>query len=126
MSIKEQLQITIVQKMIVRSPFAKGNCKEYILDLTYNNKTMRYTFYDSVYNYENNQELNKFETLYAILTDRRAYRYSRSVEDFAKEFGYTDEEKARKVYSACKKIAHDLERLFTEEELEQLEQEVEV
>lgn len=126
MSIKEQLQITIVQKMIVRSPFAKGNCKEYILDLTYNNKTMRYTFYDSVYNYENNQELNKFETLYAILTDRRAYRYSRSVEDFAKEFGYTDEEKAREVYRACKRIAHDLERLFTEEELEQLEQEVEV
>lgn len=59
-----------------------------------------------------------------ILNDMMAYDDARDVIDFCNELGYEDSQGLR-VYKACKKVSKALHRLFTDEELDKLWEEVE-
>ena len=64
------------------------------------------------------------DCLYSLISDASCYESAFDVDDFLNEFGYTDDLKkvreGEKVYKACKKTAAALHRLFTEYELESL------
>ena len=59
-----------------------------------------------------------------ILGDMTAYDNARDVIDFCNEFGYEDLQ-GLKIYKTCKKVSKALHRLFTEDELDKLWEEVE-
>ncbi|MCM1324197.1 MAG: hypothetical protein NC218_08540 [Acetobacter sp.] len=132
MNAKENLlnkvKITIVSKCTVSNPWRDlGYVNKYRMKLWYNERSITYIFYDSVYNFKNNVKPDKLGSLYCILGDRNAYRYSSSLKDFCDNFGYDQYapmDYARSIYKACGKIAEKLEALFTDEELDQLEEEL--
>ena len=74
----------------------------------------QYTF-----NYQCNTEYklpNLLDCMYAIITDMDTYDIATDMADFNSEFGYLDD----KVYKACKKTSKALHRLFTDEELAEI------
>ena len=131
--LKNQVKIKVLNSKVVSSPFARGYCKRYYLELKYNNKSYRFSFHDSIYNYNHNKELNKLDTIYAVLMDSNSYEYARDFSNFCKEFGYDEyvetqygiieNRKARKVYEACKKTYEVLHEIFSDDELDQLRDE---
>ena len=66
---------------------------------------------------------NLLDCMYAIISDMDCYDTSRDVVDFCNEFGYSDA-KGIKAYKACKKISKALHRLFTDEELAEIGEEL--
>lgn len=72
-------------------------------------------------------EPNIDNVMYCLLLDASCYNNSRSIEDFCNELGYDfyeDIEKAKKNYKACKRTYEALNRLFTSDELDTIEDEV--
>ncbi len=65
-------------------------------------------------------EPNLMDCMYAIISDMDCYDTSRNLADFCDEFGYTDFEDAERAYKACKKTSKALHRLFTDEELAEI------
>ena len=65
------------------------------------------------------------EVLYCLFSDMSCYESAFNVDDFLREFGYTDSlenvRKGEKIYKQCGKIKAALERLFTAEEIEILQ-----
>ena len=79
---------------------------------------LQYTF-----NYQCNtahQEPNLLACMYAIISDMDCYDISRNLADFCDELGFTDIVDAEKAYKACKKTSKALHRLFTDEELAEI------
>ena len=70
-------------------------------------------------------EPNLIDCLDALLLDASAYEQSEGLLDFCTEFGYDEDKKGLKIYKACKKVYKALNRLFTEEELTEIEKEIE-
>lgn len=66
---------------------------------------------------------NLLDCMYAIISDMDCYDTSRDVIDFCNEFGYSDA-KGIKAYKACKKTSKALHRLFTDEELAEIGEEL--
>jgi hypothetical protein len=62
--------------------------------------------------------------LNAILLDASCYENCEGLLDFCTEFGYNEDKKGLKAYKACKKTYKALHRLFTDEELNTLYEEV--
>lgn len=62
---------------------------------------------------------NLLDCMYAIISDMDCYDACRDVVDFCNEFGY-DDAKGIKAYKACKKTSKALHRLFTDEELAEI------
>lgn len=147
---KEKVKITILKSLTVVSPFSKGRCKQYDLQLNYKNQSYNFTFWDSVHAFENKQFLNTNDALYSLLMDASCYNQSSSEEDFLNEFGYNNEDiytyykqglsryqmedcfskdsinklkDGLKAYAGCRKTALALSEMFTEEELDQLNEE---
>lgn len=147
---KEKVKIQIKENEIVRSPFANGSCHKYRLALKYNNKTFTFSFHDSVRNYEEGKNLNKEDALYCVLTDSYCYEDTRNIKDFLNAFGYdefdlypyiengytladlysfasgVDVDQLRaglKAYRGCKRAFEKLHEIFTEKELEELQEE---
>ena len=90
----------------------KYNCK-----LERGDKTYTFPFFDSVANYEKDEEPSKYDVLACLDT----YDYIQGIEDFAFEFGYDIEDrKTEKTYNACMRQSKELHWLFTDEELEML------
>lgn len=79
----------------------------------------RFTF-DYQCNPSATHEPTKEDCLSILLLDASSYECSRDVDDFLKEFGYTDNlqsiRKGEKDYKACKRTAAALDRLFTADE----------
>ena len=100
----------------------KTSGNEYSVVLKYNGNSITILFHD---NYRN--ESGKDEFLYALLMDAMAYENCFNLDDFMDEFGYGYEQKeeAEKVYKACKRQYNKLHRLFTEEEIKELQNEFE-
>ena len=74
------------------------------------------------FNYQCNTAYNTpnlLDCMYAIISDMDCYDTSRDVVDFCNEFGY-DDAKGIKAYKACKKTSKALHRLFTDEELAEI------
>lgn len=63
---------------------------------------------------------NLLDCMYAIITDMDCYDSCRDMEDFNFEFGYLDD----KAYKACKKTSKALHRLFTDDEIYQITEEI--
>ena len=101
-----------------KSKQTSGN--EYSVVLKYNGNCITMLYHD---NHLNKSDRDDF--LYALLVDSFAYENNCILADFMNEFGYDDESKALIVYNACKRQAKKLHRLFTEEEIEQLQEEFE-
>ena len=67
---------------------------------------------------------NLLDCINAIMRDMDAYDICRNLSDFCSEFGYDDIVQAEKAYKACKKTSKALHRLFTEEELAEIGEEL--
>ena len=149
---KELLQITILEKETKPSPVTNGNHTEYKLKLSYKGNEYKFTFHDSVYNYQNNKKLNKDDALNSVLLDASAYEQSKDEKEFLDAFfcnvsdlyedymrgmelhemyDYSakkdvDELKAGlKAYRGCKETYNALQDMFTNDELSQLYKEFE-
>ena len=75
------------------------------------------------FNYQCNTEHeapNLLACMYAIISDMDCYDMSRNLADFCNELGFTDWFEAEKAYKACKKTSKALHRLFTDEELAEI------
>lgn len=103
-----------------KSKKTSGN--EYSVVLKYNGNSITMLFHD---NYRNESEKDEF--LYALLMDAMAYENCFNLADFMDEFGYgyDQREEAEKAYKACERQYKKLHRLFTEEEIEELQNEFE-
>lgn len=99
-----------------KSKKTSGN--EYSVVLKYKGNCITMLFHD---NYKN--ESGKDEFLYALLQDSFAYENCQNVNDFMLEFSYEDIKQATKIYKVCERQYKKLHRLFTEEEIEQLQEE---
>ena len=82
----------------------------------------RYTF-----NYQCNtthKQPTKEDCLYCLLSDAQSVEYCQDEADFLNEFGYIDNaesiRKGLKAFKACERTKKALDRLFTSEELEEL------
>ena len=98
-----------------KSPMCSGN--EYKIFISYKGHWAWFTFHD---NFENKSTLKDW--LYCLILDMNAYEFSRDEYDFARNYGYADEDisKARKAYRACEKTAEKLHKIFSEQELDLL------
>ena len=66
-------------------------------------------------------EPNLCNCLSSLITDMDCYDSCRDMADFNFEFGYVDD----KAYKACKKVSKAMHRLFTDEEIGKLAEEIE-
>ena len=129
--LKNKIEVTVLNEEVKPSPFGRGTHTEYEVELSYNGKNFVIPFHDSVYNYENGIALDENDVIYAVLMDGQAYVCSRDIQDFANEYGYDlyDEfgedynPELLRVYTACHEIYNNLYKLFTPEEVEQLQEE---
>lgn len=93
----------------------------YLIKLSYNEKSYRFEYHDNYFRYDYE------EVLRDILNDKRAYDLNSNIEDFASEFGYDeDSEGCEECFEGCRKTSEALEEMFTDDELEQLEEELDV
>lgn len=114
--------IKTVAKKLIDSPFTKGKCYQYRIEIEKNGKKARFTYHDSVYK----KELDYDNVLYCLILDARAYSETEDILDFCMEFGYEkDMKRCREAYKGCEEIYYKLNTLFTETELEELEAELE-
>ena len=67
---------------------------------------------------------NLVACLYAVTSDMFCYDNSRNLVDFCDELGYTNLIEAEKAYKACKKTSKALHRLFTDDELDDIMEEL--
>lgn len=68
---------------------------------------------------------NKMMVLEALTMDANTAEQCETVEDIMAEFGYEDRQQAQRILKACQKIQRNLNRLFTEKELEELQDDFE-
>ena len=120
---KEQIKIKVLTETTIKSPFSNGYCKKYFLELKYNNKKYNFDFTGSVYDYEHGNAFNPDDALYCILMDLSAYDNAQNIDDFAADFGYEKVSELLNVYNGCKKTSEALHKIFTDSELEQLQEE---
>lgn len=101
-----------------KSEKTSGN--KYKVVFKYNGQTATMIYHD---NYLNNSGKNEF--LYALLMDGLAFANCFNLADFTDEFGYDYDNlpQAKKAFDSCAKQLVKLQRLFTEEEIEQLQEE---
>lgn len=97
-----------------KSTMTAGNY--YNITLTKGGQFVRFQFHDNIHN-----DASLCDFVYALLMDANAYESTTDAFDFMAEFGYTNPQKAKEVYNACKKQAERLNKLFTSEEVEQLQ-----
>lgn len=77
-----------------------------------------FLFHDSINNHNTNKRVTIEDILYCIIQD---YPNPESFKDFCAEFGYnTDSIKDFKLYKLCLKQSEKLHKIFTEEEINEL------
>ncbi len=111
-------QIKLTKTNLGKSQMTSGDA--YRITLTYKGHRCGFTFHD---NFKNSS--TKEEIIESLLIDADAYNNARNFEDFCFEFGYdVSDSEAYKIYTACKKQADKVSRLFTNAEIEQLRSEI--
>ena len=103
-----------------------GNRQKYEVELNYNGRTYTTHYTDSVMAYRNGKDIDFKRVMECLLLDKSAYDNCRDIDDFQAEFGYEKVSECLKAYNGCKETSEALDRIFTEEELEQLREEFEV
>lgn len=69
-------------------------------------------------------EPNMRDCIYAATCDMFTYDNCRDIADFIAEYGYDDIKAASRAYKGCKKTSIALHRLFTDDELDELMEEL--
>ena len=97
----------------------------YTIVLVRNGMRLTFPFHDSAYNMArgkgaDEQMLN--QAMDAILLDYDAYDYNRTIDEFIEEFGYDREDMAKvsKIYNECMETYFNLNKLFTTEEMNEI------
>lgn len=116
--LKNEIKIKILNSKVVSGQY--GYHKQYYLQLAYKDNKYNFKFFDSVYNYENNEKLDKEDALYYLLSDCQLYDNYADIQDFADAFGYEKIKDLLKAYNGCKKTSEALHNIFDNDELEQL------
>lgn len=97
----------------------------YNIWIIYNGKRERFTFHDSVHNYNFGREATPqmiYDALECIVTDCYIAMNSPLFSEFVCEFGYTDDQmaEARRAYNGCHNSLRKMEDLFPEGGLEDI------
>ena len=127
----EGIKINVLNSKVVVSPFHEKTyyCRKYYIRLSYKGNDYKFTYHDSVHACENNTPLNKKDVMYCVLSDMGCYESSRDMEDFIYSFGYDNGNNLKlykegiKAFEGCKKTSEKLHAIFTDNELEQLQEE---
>jgi hypothetical protein len=122
---KNQIKIKVLETK------AENKRNNYKVVISYKGHEFETVFHDSIYNYEHGIGLNTDDVIYSILTDAWAYDSCRDVEDFGHEFGYDiyDEledgynSELLRVYAECHKTSKSIHEMFSDSELDELNQE---
>lgn len=78
--------------------------------------------------YQTAQDVKKDDVIYCLFMDMSAYDNTRDIDDFAAALGYDDNAKFSEVlnaYNACKDTSYILHKIFTDEEIEEVQKELE-
>ena len=67
--------------------------KENVINIKSKLKKARFTYHDSVYNYEKKKELNYDNVLECLISEARAYSQTEDILDFCFQFGYVKDKK---------------------------------
>lgn len=92
----------------------------YTLTLKRNGISSSFKFGDSIDNTQKGIRPKDYEIIYAIIQDYYSYLDSPNVNEFMSMFGYEDKKQANKIYNAVKRNYLKVNKLFTENEVEQL------
>ena len=96
----------------------KYNCK-----ISYNGKSFQ-TTYQCNPQYSDMDKI-KFDFVYCILLDKEAYDNALDEEDFANNLAmdyYEDKKEVKRIYKACQRASRKLDRMFSDEELNILDE----
>ena len=87
----------------------------YRVTLTANDQRMQFTFGNSINATNKHEKPSFYDILSCLQVD-----YSMDFEDFCNNYGYSGDSSARKIYKAVQMESANLQRLYTEEQLEML------
>ena len=96
----------------------KFNCK-----ITYNGKSYQSTYQCNVQCSDMNNI--KIDFIACVFMDKMSYDYCRDEEDFASNIGldyYEDKKEIERCYKACQRASEQLDRMFSDEELNILDE----
>lgn len=99
----------------------------YKVKITYNGKTITLPFGDSIHNTENGTKTSDESYLENLCMDASYTKENYpTFADFANEFGYDEDSmKAFKIYNNALKFGAKIGTVFTDEEIQQLQEELE-
>lgn len=103
-----------------------GNRQKYEVELNYKGNSYITYYTDSVMAYRNGEDIDFERVMECLLLDKSAYDSCTDIDDFQAQFGYEKVSECLKAYNGCKETSEALDRMFTEEELEQLREEFEL
>ena len=121
LSIFNRIIFSALDEEVVNNGY--GLCQKYEVELLYNGNSYTTHFTDSVMAYREDKELDFKDVMYCLLSDANAYNTCEDIDDFQANFGYEKASELLKAYNGCKEVSEGLKRLFTEEELEELQEE---
>ena len=124
MTVFEQIIFSTLDNDIVNDGY--GNRQKYEVELNYKGNSYITYYTDSVMAYRNGEDINFKQVMECLLLDKSAYDSCTDIDDFQNQFGYEKVSACLKAYNGCKETSEALDRMFTEEELEQLSEELEV
>ena len=98
--------------------FSNGHVK-YNCKISYNGKSFQ-TTYQCNPQYSDMSKI-KFDFIYCLLLDKETYDNARDEEDFAASIGfdyYEDKKEVDRIYKACERASRKLDEMFSQEELD--------
>lgn len=102
--------------------FSNGHVK-YNCKISYNGKSFQ-TTYQCNPQYSDMSKI-KFDFIYCLLLDKETYDNALDEEDFANNLAmdyYEDKKEVKRIYKACQRASCELDKMFSQEELEILDE----
>ena len=121
-SIFNKINFEIIDEEVINNRYGYY-CKRYEVELSYKGKSYTTHFTDSVMAYRNGEELDFKDVMYCLLSDMSSYDTCEDIDDFQANFGYEKASELLKAYNGCKETSEELKRIFSQEELDQLQEE---
>lgn len=117
MELLEKIKVGYKEDINQEDTFTSEHVR-YNVMITYNKK-----YYEC--KYQCNPKYSKMENMkkdiiYSVLTDANCYEYAQDIDDFQREFGYDKASDLLKAYNGCKEAYQALCKMFTNNELEEL------
>lgn len=117
MELLEKIKVEYRESINQEDTFTSEHVR-YNVMITYNKK-----YYEC--SYQCNPKYQKIENMkkdiiYSVLTDANCYEYTQDIDDFQREFCYEKASELLKAYNGCKETYQALHKMFTNDELEEL------